>query len=72
MSAKPLAVAVLFCVGALLPSHSAAAQNVKVSFDKSADFTKYQKYSWGSNYLLTQQPKLETQTSDEIPLFTRT
>ena len=57
MSARRLAVTFLLCVSALHPSHNAAAQNVKVSFDKSADFTKYKKYTWGSNYLLTQQPK---------------
>jgi hypothetical protein len=57
MSGRPLAVTVLVCVGALLPSHNAAAQKVNVSFDKSADFAKYKKYTWGSNYLLTQQPK---------------
>jgi len=57
MSGRPLAVTVLVCVGVLLPSHNAAAQKVNVSFDKSADFAKYKKYTWGSNYLLTQQPK---------------
>ncbi len=57
MSAKRLAVTFLVCVSALHPLHSAAAQNVKVSSDKSTDFTKYKKYTWGSNYLLTQQPK---------------
>ena len=56
MSARRLAVTFLLCVSAH-PSHNAAAQNVKVSFDKSTDFTKYKKYTWGSNYLLTQQPK---------------
>ena len=57
MSARWLAVTFLVCVSALHPSHYAAAQKVNVSFDKSADFTKYKKYTWGSNYLLTQQPK---------------
>ena len=57
MSGRLLAVTVLVCVGALLPPHNAAAQKVNVSFDKSADFAKYKKYTWGSNYLLTQQPK---------------
>ena len=57
MSGRPLAVTVLLCVGVLLQSHNADAQKVNVSFDKSADFTKYKKYTWGSNYLLTQQPK---------------
>ena len=57
MHGRRLAVAFLLFVGALQPSRNAVAQKVKVSFDKSADFTKYKKYSWGSNYLLTQQPK---------------
>jgi hypothetical protein len=57
MSGRPLAVTVLLCVGVLLQTHNADAQKVNVSFDKSADFTKYKKYTWGSNYLLTQQPK---------------
>ena len=57
MSARWLAVTFLVCVSALHPSHYAAAQKANVSFDKSADFTKYKKYTWGSNYLLTQQPK---------------
>jgi hypothetical protein len=57
MSARRLAVTFMLCVSALHASHNAAAQDVKVSFDKSADFTKYEKYTWGSNYLLTQQPK---------------
>src|SRR5215472_17488554 len=57
MSGRPLAVAFLLCISVLHPSHNAIAQKVKVSFDKSADFTKYKKYTWGSNYLLTQQPK---------------
>lgn len=47
----------LFFVGFLHPSVNAGAQNVKSTFDKSADFTKYKKYTWGSNYLLTLQPK---------------
>jgi hypothetical protein len=57
MSARRLAVTLLVCVSALHPLHNTAAQNVKVSFDKSTDFTKYKKYTWGSNYLLTQQRK---------------
>jgi hypothetical protein len=57
MSARRLAVAFMLCVSALHASHNAAAQDVKVSFEKSADFTKYKKYTWGSNYLLTRQPK---------------
>lgn len=47
----------LFFVCVLHPSVNAAAQNVKFTFDKSVDFTKYKKYTWGSNYLLTLQPK---------------
>jgi hypothetical protein len=54
---RRLAVALLLCVGVLHPLGSAAAQDVKSTFDKSADFTKYKKYTWGSNYLLTAQPK---------------
>jgi hypothetical protein len=57
MSRGRLAVVLLICVGVLHPSRNAAAQNVKSTFDKSVDFTKYKKYTWGSNYLLTQQPK---------------
>lgn len=50
---------VFLCAGVLqLPDHI-AAQNVKASFDKSADFKKYKKYAWGSNYLLTQQSKAD-------------
>ena len=30
---------------------------MKSTFDKSVNFTKYKKYTWGSNYLLTPQPK---------------
>lgn len=47
----------LLCFGMLLTPGNAAVQDVKSTFDKSADFTKYKKYTWGSNYLLTQQPK---------------
>src|SRR5215472_6641867 len=43
MSGRPLAVAFLLCISVLHPSHNAIAQKVKVSFDKSADFTKYKK-----------------------------
>ena len=46
----------LLCFG-LLHTPGNAVQDVKSTFDKSADFTKYKKYTWGSNYLLTQQPK---------------
>ncbi len=47
----------LFFLCVLHPSVNAGAQNVKSTFDKSVDFTKYKKYTWGSNYLLTLQPK---------------
>jgi hypothetical protein len=47
----------LLCAGVLYPSVNAAAQDVKSTYDKSANFAKYKKYSWGSNYLLTAQPK---------------
>jgi hypothetical protein len=55
---KRLAAAFLLCVGVLQSPGSAVAQDVKsTTFDKSMDFTKCRKYTWGSNYLLTQQPK---------------
>jgi hypothetical protein len=57
MPGRRLVVALLLSVSVLHPSGNAAAQDVKSNFDKSADFTKYKKYTWGSNYLLTQQPK---------------
>ena len=57
MSGKRLAVAFLLCVTVLYPRESAVAQNVKSTFDKSVDFKKYKKYTWGSNYLLTRQTK---------------
>ena len=56
MPGRQLAV-FLFCFGVLLTSGGAVAQNVKSTFDKSVDFAKYKKYTWGSNYLLTLQPK---------------
>jgi hypothetical protein len=52
-----LAVAFLLCASVLQPAGSAIAQDVKSTFDKSVDFGKYRKYTWGSNYLLTAQPK---------------
>jgi hypothetical protein len=55
MSVRRLAVAVLLCMSVLHSSHNAIAQDVKSTFDKSADFKKYKKYAWGKNYLLTRQ-----------------
>jgi hypothetical protein len=57
MSGRRLAVIFLLCLGPLLSWGGAVAQNVKSTFDKSANFAKYKKYTWGSNYLLTQQTK---------------
>src|SRR5580704_14200656 len=54
---RRLVVLVLLCVSLLHPPDNAVAQNVKSTFDKSADFKKYKKYAWGSNYLLTRQTK---------------
>lgn len=56
MPGRRLAVFLLY-FGVLHTPVNAAAQDVKSTFDKSVDFTKYRKYTWGSNYLLTQQPK---------------
>jgi len=55
MPGRQLAV-FLLCFGVLLTSGGAVAQDVKPTFNRSVDFTKYKKYTWGSNYLLTQQP----------------
>jgi len=57
MSGRQLAIIFLLCVGLVYPLGGAVAQNVKATFDKSANFSKYKKYTWGSNYLLTQQTK---------------
>jgi hypothetical protein len=57
MSGRRLAVILVLCLGLLQPLGSADAQNVKATFDKSLNFSKYKKYTWGSNYLLTQQTK---------------
>ena len=57
MSGRRLAVSFLLCLTLLHPPSAALAQNVKSTFDKSANFSKYKKYSWGPNYLLTQQTK---------------
>jgi hypothetical protein len=56
MPGRRLAV-FLLCFGVLFTPGNAAGQDVKSTFDKSVDFTKYKKYTWGSNYLLTLQPK---------------
>ena len=57
MHGRQLAVTFLLCVSVLHLQDRAVAQNVKSTFDKSVDFKKYKKYSWGSNYLLTLQTK---------------
>ena len=57
MSGRRLAVSFLLCASVLHPPDNAVAQNVKSTFDKSVDFKKYKKYTWGSNYLLTRQTK---------------
>jgi hypothetical protein len=57
VSRRRLVVSVLLCVSVLNLPDNAVAQNVKSTFDKSADFKKYKKYAWGSNYLLTRQTK---------------
>ena len=55
ISGRRVAAAILLCVVALHAPGDARAQSVKSTFDKSADFKKYKKYEWGSNYLLTRQ-----------------
>jgi hypothetical protein len=57
MVARYLAIAILLCIAALQAPDSTQAQSVKSNYDKSVDFGKYKKYSWGSNYLLTRQTK---------------
>jgi Domain of unknown function (DUF4136) len=57
MKGRRVAVSFLLCVSVLHPLNNAVAQNVKSTFDRSVDFTKYKKYAWGSNYLLTRQTK---------------
>jgi hypothetical protein len=57
MPGRRLTAAFLFCIFVLYPQGRAVAQKVKSTFDKSADFRKYKKYTWGSNYLLTRQTK---------------
>ena len=55
MPGRRLIVTFLFCISMMHPLDNAAAQNVKSTFDKSVDFTKYKKYRgaqttccWGS------------------------
>jgi hypothetical protein len=55
MLARRVAVAILFCVGALQSPYGTFAQSVKSAYDKKTDFKKYKKYAWGHNYLLTRQ-----------------
>jgi hypothetical protein len=57
MRGTRVAVSILLCLSVLHASGNACAQNVKTTFDKFVDFTKYRKYTWGQNYLLTQQTK---------------
>ncbi len=57
MAARCLAVTILLFITALQVPGNAQAQSVKSTYDKSADFGKYKKYSWGQNYLLTRQTK---------------
>jgi hypothetical protein len=57
MVARCLAVAILLCISAMQAPEITQAQSVKSNYDKSVDFGKYKKYSWGSNYLLTRQTK---------------
>jgi hypothetical protein len=57
MVAKCLAVMILLCIAAVQVAENAQAQSVKSTYDKSANFGKYKKYSWGQNYLLTRQTK---------------
>ena len=46
-----LGAGVFHAAGTTLP------QDVKSTYDKSANFAKFRKYTWGQNYLLTMQPK---------------
>ncbi len=57
MVVRCLGVAILLCISALQIPENARAQSVKSTYDKSANFAKYKKYSWGQNYLLTRQTK---------------
>jgi hypothetical protein len=57
MSGARMALTFLLCFSVLRPSTNAIAQDVKSTSDNSFDFSKYKKYTWGPNYLLTQQTK---------------
>jgi hypothetical protein len=57
MFGRRMALGFLLCISVLHSSRNAVAQDVKSTFDKSVDFKKYKKYTWGSNYLLTRQTK---------------
>src|SRR5271156_2485329 len=57
MRGARVAVNFLLCLGVLHTLGNALAQDVKATSDKSVDFAKYKKYTWGQNYLLTQQTK---------------
>ena len=57
MRGTRLAFIFVLCLSALHASRSGLAQSVKATSDKSVDFAKYKKYTWGPNYLLTQQTK---------------
>lgn len=57
MVTRRLAVTILLCITALHMPAKTRAQSVKSNYDKSANFGKYKKYSWGKNYLLTRQTK---------------
>ncbi len=57
MLGRRMALSFLLCISVLHPSGTAVAQDVKSTFDKSVDFKKYKKYTWGANYLLTRQTK---------------
>jgi hypothetical protein len=57
MCRTTVAVTFLLCVSVSHASGSVPAQSVKTTSDKSVNFTKYKKYTWGPNYLLTQQTK---------------
>jgi hypothetical protein len=56
MPGRRVVVAILLCMSTLQFPFHVRGQDVKSNYDKSADFKKYKKYAWGSNYLLTRQP----------------